>query len=155
MMKPEFIQVYTRYPYLISHRPGVITMVPACGVSRDLSVTKKDSVSKTLQGTLSSSPWSHSWTLIQAPQKYFSAWNLLIPPSYTLTQSQRENPKGSGASRDSSQHLWPFLGKRIWAFHRLQRRDWESPGPGNMWHALRLKPVADDKWKKTFQTEWM
>ena len=122
----EFILVQTRSSHLISHGPGVITMVHACGVSRDLCVTKTDSVSKTFQGTLSSSPWFHSWTLIQVPQEYLSGLNLLIPPSYTLTQSQREKPKGSGASRDSSQHLQPFLGKRIRSFQRLQRRTEEA-----------------------------
>lgn len=49
MMKPEFIQVQSRYSYLISHRPGVITMAYASGVSRDLCVTKKDSVLRSLK----------------------------------------------------------------------------------------------------------
>ena len=124
-------------------------------VSRGLCVTKKDSISKTKQGTLSSTPRSHSWSLIKAPKEYFPAWNLLIPSSYTLAQSQRERSKGSRASGDNSQHFWASPGKKSWSFLRLQRRDWGSPGLGNMWHALRLKPAADDKWKKAFQTEWM
>lgn len=112
------------------------------------------SISKVVLRIFSSTP-SYSWSLLWSHKKYYPTWNLLIPFPYTIAWNQRERSKGFGVSGDNNQHLWPSLDKYTWWFQRHRRRDLGDPGHGNMWHALRLKPAADDKWKKTFHTEWM
>lgn len=87
-----------------------------------------------------------------ASEEYFPAWNVLTPSSYTLAQCQRAK----------SEQL-EFLGIIVTTSDHPREMDLVVPQaskrglrrPRAQEHVSRLKESADDKWEKTFQTEWI